>query len=206
MKSKLLETQIRRRQLVAAFNEERTAHCSISLVPTGAQTAAEPTHLPAGKARRALLLVSDDAGLGVRLGNVTDPVGLVVMQINDSASAFRLADRDRPAVVLLDLDLPADTGWDAAERFLADESGPSLVLLTGRTDHFSLGAAIQAGVIMDKSASPAWLLGSVDRILMETDPARVDRRTRQQRLVRWLRPYDWTDLVASGNRHWGINE
>jgi ActR/RegA family two-component response regulator len=206
MKSKLLETQIQRHQLVAAFNEERAANCSICLVSTGARAGAELPQLPAKKDRRALLLVSDDAGLGVRLGHATDLAGLVFMQINDSANAFRLADRDHPAVVLLDLDLPAVAGWDAADQFLEDESGPSLLLLTGRTDHFSLGAAIQAGVIMDKSASPARLLEGGGRVLMETDPAQVDRRIRQRRLVRWLRPYNWTDPAASGNRHWGLNE
>ncbi len=206
MKSKLLETQIRRHPLVAAFNEERAADGSICLVSAGARAVAELSQLPTEKDRGALLLVSDDAGLGVRLGNMMSLAGLAFKQVNDSAAVLRLADRDRLAVVLLDLDLPAVASWDAAERLLEDGSGPSLIFLTGRTDHFSLGAAIQAGAIMDKSASPARLLESVDRVLMEAVPARADRRTRQRLLVRWLRPYEWTVPVAPGNRHWGINE
>ena len=206
MKSKFLETQIRRHPLVAAFNEARAAGGSICLVSTGTRAMARRLPWPAGKDRGALLLMSDDAGLGVRLGHAMDFVGMAFTQVNDPAGAFRLADQDRPAGVLLDLDLPAMAGWDAAERFLEDENGPSLVFLTGRTDHFTLGAAIQAGGIMDKSASPARLLESVDRVLMEAGPERVDRRTRQRLLVRWLRPYEWTVPVAPDNRHWGINE
>jgi ActR/RegA family two-component response regulator len=155
---------------------------------------------------KALLLVSDDAGLGVRLGNAADLAGLAFMQINDVANALRLAVRGRPAVVFVDLDLPALAGWEAAEQFLEDERCSSLVLLTGRADHFGLNAAIHTGAIVGKSACPASLRERVDGVLAEPETERVDRRARQRLLIRWLRPYGWEIPAAPDNRHWGINE
>ncbi len=206
MKSKYLDTQVRRHQLVPAVHEGRAVNCPICLVSAGVQAGAGLPLLATEKDRRALLLVSDDAGLGVRLGDTADFAGLAFMQINDATNALRLADQDCPAVVLLDLDLPASAGWEAAERILDNEKCPSLLLLTGRTSHFGLGAAIDAGAVVSKTASPARLLTEVDEVLMQSDAERVDRRTRQRLLVRWLRPYDWTVRVTPVNRHWGINE
>jgi DNA-binding response OmpR family regulator len=206
MTSKLLETKIRRHQLFAAFDEGRAVNCPICLVSPGAPAVPGHPPLPAVEGRSTLLLVSDDAGLGVRLSNTANLAGLAYMQINDPANAIRLAVPDCPSVVFLDLDLPALAGWEVVERFLEDERWPSLVLLTGRTHDFGLGAAIHAGTIVDKSASLARLLKTVDGILTEAAAEREDRRARQRLLVRRLRPCDWTVPVTSGNRHWGINE
>lgn len=206
MKSKLLETQIRRHQLVAAFNEGRAVNCPICLVSAGIPSVSGPPSSRAEQRRSSLLLLSDDAGFGVRLGNAANLAGLTFMQLNDVANALRLAAQDCPAAVFLDLDLPALAGWEAVERFLEDEKCPSLVLLTGRTSDFGLSAAIHAGAIVDKSASLARLLEKAGGVLTEAAAERADRRGRQRLLVRWLRPCDWTVPVSPGNRHWGINE
>ncbi len=192
--------------MFAAFDEGRTVNCPICLVSTGTPAVPSLPPLPAVEGRSTLLLVSDDAGLGIRLGNTANLAGLAFMQINDPANAVRLAGPDCPSVVFLDLDLPALAGWEAVERFLEDERCLSLVLLTGRTHEFGLSAAIHAGAIVDKSVSPARLLETVDGVLTEAAAERADRRARQRLLVRWLRPYDWTVPVTSANRHWGINE
>ena len=153
-----------------------------------------------------LMLVSTDAGLSVRLDRMAERAGLALLQVNDSADVLRLAARHCPAVVCLDLDLPELAVWEAAEGLLQDEAGPGLVLLSGRTNHFDLGAAIGMGAVVDKSAGPVRLFEQVDRILAEPEAERIERKARQRRLVRWLRPYDWAAPVEPTHRHWGINE
>jgi DNA-binding response OmpR family regulator len=157
-------------------------------------------------ARRTVLLVSNDAGVGERLGSAADRADLAFWQTTDSANAHRLAVQNHPAVVFLDLDFPALSGWDAAERFLENERCPPLILLSGRTSRLDMEAAICGGTITDKSASPDQLLEKVNGALTEPDAERVNRHARQRLLISWLRPFHWTIPVTPAVRHWGINE
>ncbi len=204
----MLETQIRQYPILAAFDEERAVSspvCAVNSAKTAtAGTLPQPFMTEAN--RKTLLLVSDDAGLGARLLSAAELAGLAFKQIDDTASALWLAGEDHPAVVFLDLDLPALAGWEAAEEFLRNETYPSLILLTGRTDHFDLSAAVRAGAIVHKSASPDHLLDRVSWVLAEMASDRVDRKARQLLLLRWLRPYDWPSPDTAANRFWGINE
>jgi len=184
--------------------------CPVGAAAPGVRTLTGlPPPLLSETGRRALMLISDDAGLGVRLGGAAEYAGLALQQINDAANALRLAAQCQPAIVCLDLDLrlPGRLAvWEAAEGLLRDEAGPPLVFLSGRTGHFDLGAAIRLGAVVDKSAHPARLAEQVKRMLAEPEARREDRKARQRLLVRWLRPYDWSIPVEPSHRHWGINE
>jgi CheY-like chemotaxis protein len=206
MKPRYLEKQFWPHRLTVAFDEEKIVACPVCLVSPGLTPAAGLLPpLPPDTGRQALMLVSADAGLGVCLNNLADRVGLALLQINDSGNTLQVVAQHRPAVVCLDLDLPELAVWEAAEGLLRDEAIPALVLLSGRADHFDLGAAIRAGAIVDKSASPAQLFERVDGMLAEPEARRADRKARQRRLVRWLRPYEAAP-VEPIQRHWGINE
>jgi len=207
MKPKLLEAQIRRDQVVAAFDEESIAGCPACPVTAGTTATAGtlPPFMTETK-RKALLLVSDDAVLGTRLIGAAELAGFAFKQITDPANAVGLAGQDHLVVVLLDLDLPAPAGWEAAEEFLRHETCPPLILLTGHTNHFDLSAAIHAGAVVHKSINPAHLLERINWVLTEVNSDRVDRKARQLLLLRWLRPYDWPVPDAPANRFWGINE
>jgi len=208
MKPELFETEIRRHRVVAAFDEEEVVKYPICAVAGGTVAAIDQPLTPsaAGAGRKRLLLVSDDAGLGVRLINAADLAGLAFMQASDPANALFWAGQECPAVVFLDLDLPLSAGWEAAEEFLRDGSRPSPILLTGRTNHFDLNSAVHAGAIVHKSASTAELLDKVSWILAQSDTERVDRKARQRHLLRWLKPCSWPVPDVSRNRFWGINE
>jgi CheY-like chemotaxis protein len=208
MKAKYLETRIRRHQLVPAFGEEEAVKYPVCAIATSRMAAPGARLQPFTTAAmgKTLLLVSADSSLGVRLWNTAELAELAFVQINDPARALQYVGQNRPEAVFLDLDLPALAGWEIAERLLQDEMSPSLVLLTGRTDHFDLSAAVRAGAIVAKLVTPAQLLKSVGGIRAELDADRVDRKARQRLLLRWLRPYDWVVPAAPAQRHWGINE
>lgn len=205
MKQKCLETRVLRYPVFAACEEERVASRPVYTGTTVA-TGALPQPIITKTRRKALLLVSDDAGLGARLIGAAELGGLAFQQINHPANALRLAGQDCPAVVFLDLDLPALAGWVVAEEFLRNKMCPSLILLTGRTGHFDLGAAVRAGAVVDKSASSDHLLEKVSWVLAEVDSDRVDRKARQRLLLRWLRPYDWPVPDSPANRFRRFNE
>ena len=208
MEPKLLEMKARRHQLIAAGSGEipaANAGCCLA----SARAMSGPDQSPwllTVRSKKTLLLVSDDARLGVRASETADLAELAFQQIDNTANALRLAAQDHPAVVLLDLDLPASAAWEATERFLEEENSPPLVLMTGRTGHFELGMAVCAGMILDKSIGPNQLLEQVHGLLTKSDMDQERDRACQRLLVRWLRPCEWTVPVSPDYRHWGINE
>ena len=67
----------------------------------------------------------------------------VVGEAGDVASAVRSAADLRPAVVLLDIQLPDGDGFEAARQILAAEAPPAVVLVSSR-DAPDYGARIRA--------------------------------------------------------------
>jgi CheY-like chemotaxis protein len=208
MKPKLLEIESQRKRPLAIRGERRFANHSVCAMGVNASIAPDPISaaVKVSTDRKSLLLVSDDNVLAERLMSAARHADLTFTQIDNPFTALLWSRQYLPAVVYLDLDLPVQAGWQAAEEFLRSETCPSLILLTSRTGHFDLDSALQAGAIVPKSASLPQLLERAAGILAEADMDRVDRKARQRLLLRWLKPYDWPVPDPPTNRFWGINE
>ena len=207
MSLQLLELKTRRPNLFAGDNEKHAGGGSVCQAPAGIIAMPDlPLLLKTRESQKTLLLVSEDAGLGISLAHTASHVGLAFHRVLNSTQALRLMTGHSPAIVFVDLDLPELEGWRAAERFLNDKNGPPLVLLTGRATHFDLDLAISAEMVLDKSVHPSELTGKVNRLLAKLETEQEYRRAGQRLLIRWLRPYDWNEPVNLCNRHWGINE
>jgi DNA-binding NarL/FixJ family response regulator len=90
----------------------------------------------------AVLLVDDSAGFRLRARRWLEAAGFqVVAEARDGASALEAARRLRPAVVLLDIQLPDMSGLSVAER-LAGEPDPPAVVLTSARDAVDFGERI----------------------------------------------------------------
>lgn len=87
-------------------------------------------------------------------------------------AALREADRLRPDVLLLDLQMPGGTGMDVLRRIRARKSAPSeryamkVVLLTAAIDDSALleARSLKVQGIVLKNSDPAWLLDCLDRV------------------------------------------
>jgi len=156
--------------------------------------------------KRTILLISNDTRLGQELRCVANAVGRMVVRVDGAADVSRIVYAVRPAVVLLDLDLPAEAAWEKADSLLQEQRCPPVILLTARKEQFDVRTAIQAGSLVDKSAEPAHLLDIVDRTLAMTDSSQTELNAIQRVIVRWLRPCSWSVPVTPAYRFWGINE
>ena len=155
---------------------------------------------------RGILLISDDASLGENLRFAAARTGRAVVQVDGVADALRKLRAGHPAAVLLDLDLPSQAAWDAADCLLQEESCPPLILLTARSDQFDVNTAIRAGSLIDKSAGPRQLLEAVAQTLAGPSSAQAERNAIQRVMIRWLRPCGWSVPVTLAHRFTGINE
>lgn len=160
---------------------------------------------PNAKQRR-ILLISDDTSLGENLRCAAGRTGQAVVHLVGVADALRELRAGQPVAVLLDLDLPAEAAWEAADRLLQEECCPPLILLTARSDQFDVGTAIRAGSLVDKTADPIRLLGAVDQILAGPSSAQTERNAIQRVMIQWLRPCNWSAPPTPAYRSHGTNE
>ncbi len=81
-----------------------------------------------------VLLVEDDESLRPILARHLASQGLRVAEAASAEAAIdQLADGLRPAVVLLDLNLPGDTGWDLLRGSSLARAGSPQVVITSAT-------------------------------------------------------------------------
>src|SRR6185312_4291450 len=82
----------------------------------------EPVHSagsPAGK----LILIVEDNELNMRLLNdVLEAHGYSIIKTDHGEAAVEMARRDRPDVILMDIQLPDISGLEATRRLKADET------------------------------------------------------------------------------------
>ena len=156
--------------------------------------------------KRGILLVSDDASLGESLRCAAALDGRTVVQVDGAADALRKVRAGQSAAVLLDLDLPSQVAWEAAECLLQEQSCPPIILLTARSDQFDMSTAIRAGSLVDKTTGPSRLLEAVDQTLAGPCSAQAERNAIQRVMIRWLKPCSWSVRVTPAHRFWGMNE
>jgi CheY-like chemotaxis protein len=91
--------------------------------------------------------------------------GYTVHVCGDGLSALSLCKEKRPAVVLLDLDMPELDGYEVARRLRADPALASLriVAVTGRSDEKASALAWEAGFhdFLSKPAPVSMLLAMI---------------------------------------------
>jgi DNA-binding response OmpR family regulator len=161
---------------------------------------------PPTAAKPGILLVSDDAGLGESLRCAAARSGRAVVQVDGVTEALRKMRAGQSAAVLLDLDLPSQAAWEAADQLLQEQNCPPVILLTARSDQFDLSTAIRAGSLVDKTAGPGPLLDAVDQTLAGPCSAQAERNAIQRVMIQWLKPCGWSVPVAPAQHFWRIHE
>jgi CheY-like chemotaxis protein len=83
-----------------------------------------------------VLIADDDRDLTRVLALRVQDLGLVPLVANDALSALNLIHRQRPEVVLLDVNMPAGNGLSVCEMLASDPrlAAIPVVVLTGRSD------------------------------------------------------------------------
>jgi FixJ family two-component response regulator len=123
-----------------------------------------------------VFVVDDDYRVREALSSLIASVGLCVTAYG-SAAEFLEADKpDKPACLVLDLQLPGPSGLDL-QRELANGSGPPIVFITGHGDIPSSVRAMKAGAIefLPKPFGDEDLLKAIDAAIALDRAARKER-------------------------------
>jgi len=143
---------------------------------------------------RKVLVVDDEPTIVEIVGRYMERAGYETYEAADGAEALRLAELQRPDLVVLDLMLPGIDGLEVM-RQLHERSGPriAVILLTARGEESDRLVGLRDGAddYVVKPFSPAELVARVDAVLrrvappsaelppIERGPLRVEPATRR---------------------------
>ncbi len=128
-----------------------------------------------GQATRAVLIVDDDQFIRRLIATTLEDVAeFELHEAADGLQALEVAQRERPTLVFLDVDMPRMNGIEACRRLRDDDatSRSTIVILTAAHGDSVESEAEQAGadLFLTKPFSPLDLLNLVDRL--SEQPAR----------------------------------
>lgn len=91
----------------------------------------------------------------------------VVGEAADGQEAVTVVAAERPDVVLMDLSMPGQDGFDATAHIVAAHPGTGVVVITLFDDEPSVARALEAGArgYVSKQADPDQILGAIDAVV-----------------------------------------
>jgi len=147
---------------------------------------------------RRILIVEDEADLADIIAFNLQRAGHTPLQASDGAAGLRLAQHERPDLVILDLMLPGIDGLEIARRLRAEPTTASIpiVMLTAKADERDqlTGLAVGADDYVTKPFSIPVLLARVEAVLRRAEgdgsgvavaargPVRIDLDTHEVRV------------------------
>jgi DNA-binding response OmpR family regulator len=124
---------------------------------------------------RTVLIVDDDAPIRESLRKVLQAEGYEVVLAANGHEGLDQFDPARVSLLLLDLNLPAKSGWDLFERFSFLNPLLPIIIITGRQNQHELAAAAGVGALMEKPLDVPLLLQTIRRLLAESAETRLKR-------------------------------
>src|SRR5688572_14757646 len=143
---------------------------------------------------RSILLVDDEAAMLALLSKVFERKGWDVSRAADAATAIEIYERERPDVVMLDVNLPGSIGGlRILEVLRARDPDAAIIMLTGQTDLQTAVEAMRLGAenFLPKPVELTHLEAATDRAY-----EKVELRRRNRFFVE--RQSEPTDLSALG--------
>ena len=138
--------------------------------------------------RSTILVVDDEPSVRETIGRVLAAEGYEVLLAASGAEALRIATSHGIDLVVLDLNMPTMSGWEAFERLTSDNPFLSVIIVTARPNQ--LFAALGAGAValLEKPFDYPKLLEEVRNALKESPKARLQRLAGRQSDFHYLAP------------------
>jgi DNA-binding response OmpR family regulator len=135
------------------------------------------TDSAAGLTRPQLLLVEDEEAIGSLVRGYLEQSGFRIEWVRSGEAALERLDEVRPRLVILDIGLPGQDGFDVCRGIRARSPVP-ILMLTARDEEPDrvVGLELGADDYVTKPFSPRELAARVKAVLRRTEPApRADR-------------------------------
>lgn len=124
---------------------------------------------------KRILIVDDDAQIRTSLRKALRAEGYEVILAADGQESIDKFSGSKIDLLLLDLNLPVKSGWDAFERLTSINPLVPIVIITGRRDQRDLAAAAGVGALFEKPFDVPMLLESIKELLAEAPETHLKR-------------------------------
>src|SRR5690242_13994414 len=123
-----------------------------------------------------ILVVDDELVIGKLLLYQLQGYGYQVTYVSDGLLAMQRLEREQPDLILLDVMLPAISGWDVCRQIRASSSVP-IIMLTGKhsDDDIAMGLGAGADDYIAKPFNMVQLHARIEAVLRRSK----DRSTRR---------------------------
>jgi len=126
--------------------------------------------------KKRVLLVDDDFAVLAGLAGVLASEGYSVVHAADADEAIQKFREDRSFdIVLLDLNMPKKSGWDAFEQITAIDPFISVIVITARPDQYATAVAAGVGALIEKPLDLPFLLQKMEDLMRESAQERLAR-------------------------------
>jgi DNA-binding response OmpR family regulator len=161
--------------------------------------------------KKRILVVDDDPQILESLCKVLRAEGYEVVLAGDGREGIEKFSTERIDLVLLDLNLPDNSGWDTFGTLSSLNPFSPIIIITGRQNQYEMATSAGVGALMEKPLDVAFLLLTISELLAEPPETRIKRLAGLHNYVRHSRAWenrssDAQHLEAAGHHAWGINE
>src|SRR5260221_13869276 len=126
---------------------------------------------------KRILLADDDAGVRHMLGRVLESEHYEVVTAGTGReAAARFLDK-LPDLVLLDLNMPDQDGWEAFDLMTDRRPFVPVIVITARPQQYQSAVDYGIDALMEKPLNLPLLLATITDLLAESKPDRVRRLT-----------------------------
>ncbi|MEE8403615.1 MAG: response regulator [Candidatus Hydrothermarchaeaceae archaeon] len=125
-----------------------------------------------------ILLVDDDLGIRVSTGRILEENGYEVSVATNSAQCLEKIKTKKPDLVLLDIMMPDEDGWEACRKIKADERTKDIpvVMFTVQTSDDSVEKSLKyahADAHIGKPFYRKKLLDTIERLLTQAGKTKL---------------------------------
>jgi two-component system phosphate regulon response regulator OmpR len=114
---------------------------------------------------RKLLLVDDDPAVRRMLLRVLDEENYEVRAAKSGAEALKFAAMETFHLVLLDINLPGEDGWNICQQFMNFHPELPIIIITARSNQLFPALASGVGALLEKPLDMARMLRTVSGLL-----------------------------------------
>ncbi len=119
-------------------------------------------------AAKRVLVAEDEAHILLLIQRMLEGAGYAVCATMNGGEAFRLAQQERPDLILLDIMLPEKNGLQICRDIKSDPDAPPIILISALGQQIDVEAGLAAGAddYIIKPFSPRSLIDHVERALL----------------------------------------
>jgi DNA-binding response OmpR family regulator len=150
------------------------------------------------KRQKQILVVDDDPSVRTMLKRVLVGEGYRVRSAADGATALQVADTAPPDLVLLDVKLSKENGWDVFRRLTRKWPLLPVVVITARPNQLFTALAAGVGALVEKPLHIPKMLQTISRLLRESVETRLARVVGKVAQFHYLPAWPETQASCAG--------